>query len=471
MTEDKKNKIDYINLGIQISDTVRSTLGIKGMNKMIIKGDETILTNDGATIIKSIKFTNPIADIFKRLAESQERVIGDGTTTAVILAGQLLTNSLDLLNKRVHPTIIMSGYNLARVECLRYLSQIGETVDIEKIIRSTFGSKLNNQLSEKLTNLLKNEDVTNLKIAKFDNSSEKIELIKGFTFEGHTLNDRTPKSTIGDIAVLDLQSNLELAKFQVTSTDELNKIEQRQRDFKKQIVDKLKELDVGCVFTSDTNPQFENYLTEANLMTIVVYKRDLLDNICRATKARVIGDPTIEFKDHLGFGDISYSGQTGIIQILNEKSDIKTLVINAPTKQILDEIERSIDDVVNVMRNYGKSVVGAGAIEIELSNHLREFSKKIGGVEQIAIEKFAESIEAIPLILAENCGHNALEVLTLLKNQHTLGKKDLGVDAVKVISDARERGIFELASLKMHAINSSTEVANLILKLDDIYAG
>lgn len=466
-----KSKNDYINLGINISNTVRSTLGPKGMNKMIILKEGPILTNDGATIIRNVNFGNPIGDLFKRLAESQEKAIGDGTTTAVLIAGQLLENALELLNKNVHKTTIITGYQIARSEVIKYLSDNGIDVQKEMIMRTTLGSKLNPQLSEGLIRLLIDIEPKRLRIAKLDNRNfEDTKLIKGFLFGGHTINDRVPNQAKGKIAVLDLQANVDFAKFNISQTEELDKLENRQRDYRKQIVNKLKEADVSVVFFSDTNPQFENYLIEANIMAIPVFRRDQLDNICRAVQAKAIGDPYVEFKDYLGEGEVNYNQMESLIEIIGN-SEIDTLVLCGPTKQTVEEAERAVNDVLGVIRNFGKAVIGAGAIEVDLALHLRQTATKIGGKEQAVIEKFAEALESIPLILAENCGHDAVEALSILKSEHSKGNKQIGIDPFRIVSDAEKRGIFEEASLKIYAINSATEVANLILKLDDIYNG
>lgn len=466
-----KNKYQYIQVGIDISNTVRTTLGPKGMNKMIIK-DTPILTNDGATIINSIKFENPIGELFKKLATSQEQFIGDGTTTTVLLAGQLLERSLEMLNKKVHPTTIINGYDIARHESINFINKIKYEASLEPIIKTCFGSKISNSMSEKLTELLSKIDVNKLKMFKKENSDPRLtNVIKGVKFDGYTINDRMPRQVIGKIAVVDTNNHADTAKISLTSTDELNKFNENSRQIKKDLVRKLKEANVQCVFLTDTNAMIESFLSEENLMSVVAYKKTILDLICKASGAMVIGDQSTEFEKYLGTGVVEYDRDDQSITILNDNSQIDTLIIHGPTKQTLDETERAVDDVIRLLKLDKNVVVGAGAIEVELALHLREFSKKIGGKEQIAIEKFAEALEAIPFVIAENCGLDAMEVLTMLKNQHTLKNRTLGVDPIRTISDAKERNVLEPSLLKVHAINSATEVANIILKLDDIYQG
>jgi chaperonin GroEL (HSP60 family) len=467
-----KNKYQYIQVGIDISNTVRTTLGPKGMNKMVIKDGGPILTNDGATIINAIKFENPIGEIFKKLATNQEQYIGDGTTTAVILGGQLLEKALELLNKKVHPTTIINGYDIARMETINFLQKMKMSVELEPIIKTCFGSKISSSMTNRLTEILSKVDVKNLRMTKVENSDPLLtEMIDGVRIEGYTINDRMPKSEVGKIAVLDLMTNSDSAKVSLSTTEELNKYNENSREQKRAIIRKLKELDVKCVFITDTNAMIEAFLTEANIMSVVAYQKRVLDNICKACNAMVIGDQTTDYERYLGYGSVVYDQDKQSITVLSEKSQIKTLVLHGSTTQTLEETERAVDDVIRLLRLDHDVVVGAGATEIELALHLREYSKKIGGKEQIAIEKYAEALESIPLIIAENCGHDSMEVLTLLKNQHSNGNRVLGVDPIRVISDANERKIYEPVSLKTHAISSATEVANLILKLDDIYQG
>lgn len=465
------NKYGYIQVGIDISETVRATLGPKGMNKMVIKDNKPIITNDGATIIKNIISPHPIGGMFKQLAESQERAIGDGTTTTTILAGELLRGALVLLNKKIHPVTIINGYNLARLESNNYLGLVDRQIGTRYKVLTTLGDKIPKKLAENITDLLTHTDINKLRVAKIENKESNAKIIKGYLFEGYTINDRMDSKLSGKIAVLDLKNNMEFAKFNITNTEELTKIEERQRSYKKEIVKKLKDLDVKVLFYTDTNPQFESILTENKITGVVVYKREYLDSICKVIKSTAISDPTENFENYIGEGNFEYIRELGSVELLNDNSEIQTLVISGPTKQILDETERALDDALGVMKKTTACVAGAGAFEIGLSLHLREMAQNIGGKEQLAIEKFADAIETIPHILAENCGFDAIEVVAMLKARHKQKEKNMGVDPNVLISDALERHILDPVESKYHAINSATEVANLILKLDNIYQG
>ena len=273
----------------------------------------------------------------------------------------------------------------------------------------------------------------------------------------------------GKIAVLDFPVNMKFDRFNVTSADELEKASTFDTDYKKKIVDKLVENDVKCIFYTDTTPEFETYLTDQGITGIVVFQRTNVDGICNSLGASAISSIEQINDKHFGEGHIKYiKGIKGTIYI---DGQMETLILKGNTSQFLDEMHRALEDAVSLLRHDLKSVVGGGAVEIEIARAIREVSKKVGGKEQLAIDGFIEAIESLPSILAENCGLDSIEVLTLLKNLHNQGKTEMGVDPHAGVSDARERGIFEPVLIKVHAINSAVNIANLILKLDGIYQG
>lgn len=466
------NKYQYLQLGIQFGELVKATLGPKGMNKLVMHQSGPILTNDGATIIKNLKIDNPIGTMFRNLAESQEKAVGDGTTTSVLICAQLLENAINLLDKGMHRINIIKGYEMARHAAINYLDTTNTKPDKEQVMRTTFGSKISPKISDHLTKLILKANPENLRIYKQDNKDPmKSELINGFAFSGYTINDRVPNEATGRVAVLDLTTNMENAKMSVQTSEELEKVNKTFRRFKKSIVDKLQELDVKILFYTDTNPELESYLADAGIFSVVNYKRDELDNVCKATGATSISDPDIIDERHIGYAKAVYERDSRTIFVTDKRSKLKTLILKGSTKQVLDETERAVDDVLGVLRNLGPVVPGAGATEISLSLLLKKHAPKIGGKEQLAIEKFAEALEIIPLQLAKNCGLDATKILAGLKTLHEKGENVMGVDEIYEVSNALDRGVVEPIHLKKHAINSATDVANLILKLDDIYRG
>lgn len=464
MTEEK---YAHVTAAVNFCDLVRTTLGPKGMNKMVV-GKETVLTNDGATIVNSIRGGDPIVELFKNLAKSQEDAVGDGTTTSIILAGQLLQNAMALINKGIHPTTIITGYGLANVECMKFLEKAKEEGDKEKIIKTAFGTKLPNDIIEHLTKLFMDvKNYEDLKLYKVVNSNPlKSQIFKGTLFDGHTINDRMQSEVNGKIALLDFPINLKMDHIQVTDAKNLEDVTKKDTELKRRVVDSLLKEEVKCVFYTDTTPEFESYLTEMGITGIVLFQRENIDNISKVVDLPV--SSSID-KIHTGFAEVKYE-KPGKVYV-KAKGKFETLVLHGSTPQVLAEMERSAHDVVSLLKHDIDAVVGAGAIELELARHLTHIANKVGGKEQLAIEKFAEALESIPLLIAENCGLDAIEILTNLKTQHIAGQKDMGVDSFSGISDAREKGIIEPVLVKIHAINSASNVANLILKLDKMLVG
>ncbi len=460
-----ENKYAHIQLAINFADLIRSTLGPRGMNKIVVKDGQALHTNDGASIIKNIDVVDPIIELFKELAISQEELIGDGTTTAVILAGQFLNNALQLINKGIHPTTIINGYNIANAETMKFLESRAEKGDKSLIIQTAFGSKIGRDTASLLSKLILQIKDYEIKIFKKIDNPKNSEIFKGFIFEGFTINDLMKDEITGNICLLDYRTNVEAANFSITNTEELKKINEYDRTYKKEIIDKLVENKVDCLLYTDTNPEFEAMLAEKNITGIVIYKRaDFISGISKVLNIF----PTSNLKEiHVKKGKLKYVKPN---QIYIE-GDMETLVLCGSTKQTLDEIERCIIDVLSLLKHKIDCVIGAGAIEIEIANHLMILAKGLGGKEQLAVEKYAEAIESIPLILAENAGHDSIAILTNLRTRHLNGEKDIGVDIYTGISNAREKGIVDPVLVKVYAINSSTNVANLILKTDKILIG
>jgi chaperonin GroEL (HSP60 family) len=471
-----EDKNSHINVAIDFANLIRTTLGPRGMNKMVIDegANEIILTNDGATIVGHMRGGNPIIELFKNLSHSQEVAIGDGTTTATILAGQLLQNALFLINKGIHPTVIIHGYSLAKIEAMKFLESKREKGDKESIIRTCFGTKLPEDMREILVDwMMQIKDFGKLKVYPMNYSDpRKTEIFHGYVFDGFTINDRMNPDVEGKIAVLDFPINWKMDNFSVTQAEEMEKVQQLDSNFKQKIVDKLVKLGVKAVFYTDTTPEFESYLTDKGITGVVIYDRANVDGICKSIKASAISniDQIDEF--HLGLGHMVYEkqrfGSNGHIYVYG---DAETLIVHAQTDHLLKETIRAIDDVMGLMKNELDMVIGAGSIEIEIAKHLREYANQVIGKPQLAVLQFADAIESIPMILAENCGLDAMEMLTTLKTLHANGKTDFGVDIDEGVSDARERKIFEPVLVKIHAINSATNISCLILKIDKILLG
>ena len=470
MVEDKYN---HITQAIEFTNIVKCTLGPRGMNIMLVDGGKKVMTNDGATIMKTLKGGHPIMDLFKDLAKSQEVAVGDGTTSSMIISGALLSNALQLIEKGIHPTIIIKGYDMARSKAIEIIENSKVEGTKQEIISTAFGSKITPNIKKHLVDLIVEvKDFENLKLIKLVNEDPlESKLYNGLIFEGFTLNDRMPNEISGKIAVLDFQTNLSTDNFKITNAAEMLNVEKARKDYIKSIADKLKELDVKCVLYTDTNPDFENYLTEYGIMGIVDHQRCNIDNVCKATNANAA--PSLDFVEKsVGNGKVKYvKGKTDRKGMIYFDGEFETLVLKGSTEQTLDETERSVYDVIGLMRNSLDVVIGAGAIEVEISKNILEYAKTVGGKEQIAIEQFADAIESIPLVIAQNCGLDAIEVLTKIKSQHEEGYEKIGVDEEVGLSNAKTRGILEPVAVKKYAINSAVNVCTLILKTDKLLLG
>lgn len=471
MTEDKYN---HIRQAVEFTNLVKCTLGPRGMNIMIVNDQgNKVMTNDGATIMKNVKGGHPMMDMFKDLAKSQEIAAGDGTTTAMILSGSLLNNALQLIEKGIHPTIIIKGYDLANNQAMKILNELKGKGERKDIIKTVLGSKVSIEIKNHLTNLIyKVKDFDNLKLIKLINENPlESELYEGTVFEGFTMNDRMPDECSGIVSVLDFETNLETENFNIDDPSKIVQLEEAKVSHRKKIIEKLKNLNVKCLFYTDTNPAFESLLTESKIMGIVLHGRDNLDDICNAVGGKSAGSLE-SIESSIGEGKVKYvkgrDERKGMIYVEGKR---ETLILKGPTTQTLDEIERSVHDVIGLMKNSLDIVVGAGCVEVEISKKILEYAKTVGGKEQLAIEKFADSIDSIPLVLAQNCGLDAIEVLTKLKSEHEKGYEFLGVDEEIGYSNAKSRGIIEPVYVKKHAINSAVNVCNLILKTDKLLLG
>jgi len=469
-----EDKYSHIRQAIEFTNLVKCTLGPRGMNIMIVNEQgKKVMTNDGATIMKNVKGGHPMMEMFKDLAKSQEIAAGDGTTTSIIISGNLLNNALQLIEKGIHPTIIIKGYDLANQKAIEILDELKEEGKKEEIIKTALGSKVSQEMKNHISDLIdKVKDFEKLKLVKLVNENPlESRLYKGTVFEGFILNDNMPKECDGNIGILDFETNLATNDFNIDDPSKILELENAKIEHRKRIVEKLKSLDVKCLFYTDTNPAFESLITEAGIMGIVVHRRDDLFDISLASGAKCAG--SFESIDSsIGNAKVKYvKGRDERKGMVYVDGDSETLIINGSTIQTLEEIERSVQDVIGLMKNSLQVVIGAGAIEIEISKKILEYAKTIGGKEQLAIEKFADAIDSIPLVLAQNCGLDAIEVLTKIKSEHENGYDKIGVDEDIGFSNAKTRGIIEPVAVKKHAINSAVNVCNLILKTDKLLIG
>jgi len=485
-----------------VADTVKSTLGPKGMDKMLVdSGGEIIVTNDGVTILEEMQIEHPAARMMVEIARTQEQEVGDGTTTAVMFAGKLLENAEELLDKKIHPTIIIKGYRLAKKESLRILNEISKDIsseniqELRNIAETAMTGKGAESVKEKYSEIIVNAikqvanndevDLDNIKIEKGKGDSlEDTELISGIVLDQDRANKEMPQkienakilllSSAIEIKQLDNQSNIS-----VSSPEQLQGFIQEEEKIIKQMVDKIKESGAGVVFCQkgiDDLAQY--YLSKAGIYACRRVPRTDLEKIAKATTGKIVNNVNDLSQEDFGYADRveerknNEEEMTYITGCRNPKA--LTILLKGGSEHVLDEIERAIRDGlgdVSAALKYKKIVAGGGAIEIELARRLRQFSSSLQGREQLAVEKFASALEFIPSTLAENAGLDPIDILTELKSRHESGEPESGINLFNArVENTLQSGIIEPLKIKTQAINSAFEVSSMILRIDDVIA-
>ncbi len=487
-----------------VAQTVRTTLGPKGMDKMIVDSlGDVIVTNDGVTILEEMKIEHPAAKMVVEVAKSQEAEVGDGTTTAVILAGELLKKAEDLLDQEIHPTVIAKGYRLAQLKAQEVLHEIAENISIKdtKILNSIAITAMTGKgaeaAKEHLANLVvkavtsvadeeNHVDKENIKIEKrVGGTADESELISGIVIDKERVHDGMPQQVENaKVALLDAAleiKNTEIeAKIQITDPSQIESfLEQEERQLRK-MVDKVQASTATVLFCQKgIDDMAQHFLAKLNIFAARRVSKSDMEKLARATGAKIVSNLNDMSKDDLGFAGLVREEKIGdedmifVEKCKNPKA--VTLLIRGGTEHVADETKRAITDAVGdviAALKLGKGVGGAGAVETELAHQLGKYAASMKGREQLAVKAFADAMESIPRTLAENAGLDPIDVMTKLNAAH--GKKEVwaGIDVFtgKVI-DAWRTGVIEPLKIKTQAIGSAAEVAEMILRIDDVIAG
>ena len=483
-----------------LAETVKTTLGPKGMDKMLVdRAGNIIVTNDGVTILEEMEIEHPAAKMIVEVAKTQEQEVGDGTTTAVMLAGKLLENAEKLLDKKVHPAIITRGYRLASQKALEVINQLAVEIsseeDLLKIAQTAMTGKGAEYVKDKFDNIIVSAvklvsengklNPDNIKIEKQKGQSiEKTELIEGLVLDKERVNLEMPARVEGArIALID--SALEVktpeteTRISITSPEQLQSFVTQEEELLRAMVEKIRGVGANVIICQkgiDEIAQF--YLAKAGIYALRRVAKTDMQKLARATGGKIVSNLREISIPDLGNAAIveeikeSEEGMTYIRGCKNPKAI--TILIRGGTDHVLDEIERAIrdglGDVAAVLKD-SKVVPGAGAIEIETAKRLREYSQTLKGREQLAVEEFASALEFIPITLAENAGLDPLDVLTELKVSHDSGNKNSGINIfTEKVEDSLIQGIIEPLKIKTQAISSASEVAIMILRIDDVIA-
>ena len=487
-----------------VAETVRTTLGPKGMDKMLVDSlGEVTVTNDGVTILEEMSIDHPTAKMIVEIAKTQENEVGDGTTTAVVLAGELLKNAESLLDMEVHPTVIAKGYRLAREKAQKILNEMSENITekdtelLKNIAITAMTGKGAESAKEKLaeiavkavTSVLEKEDgITidkeNIKIEKKVGSAvENSELIEGIVIDKERVHEDMPKK-VKDAKIALIDSAIEIknteidAKIQITDPNQMQAFVDMEEKMLRDKAEKIAKSGANVVICQKGIDDIaQHFLAKKGIYALRRVKKSDLGALAKATGARIVTNLDDLTEKDLGQGmieekKVGEEQMTYIKECKNAKA--VTLLIRGSTEHVVDEVKRAMEDAVGdviASLTVGKIVAGAGATEIELSRQLRQFSESLSGREQLAVKAFADAIEIIPRTLAENSGLDPIDVLTELKAEHDKGNKWAGVNVFNGKTlDAWKEGIIEPLKIKTQAISSSSEVSEMILRIDDVIA-
>ena len=491
-----------------LAEVLKTSLGPRGLDKMLVDsfGDVTV-TNDGATIVKEMEVQHPATKLLVEVAKAQDAEVGDGTTSAVVLAGTLLAKAEELLDQDIHPSIIIEGYTKSLKEALRILGEIAVPVDVNekellrRIVKTAIASKyvggdtVSNKLAEiaidaALTVAEPKPDgtrdfkVDDVKIEKKKGGNVlDTQLIQGIVLDKEVVHPGMPRRVEkAKIALLDAALEVEkpeiTAKINITSPEMIKAFLDEEAKIIKEMVDKIAEAGANVVICQKGIDEVaQHFLAKKGILAVRRVKRSDLEKLERATGGRIVSSVRDLKPEDLGYAELVEERKIGNDKMVfvegckNPKA--VTILVRGASDMILDEIERSLKDALNVLRNImrvPKIAAGGGAIELELAMKLREYATKVGGKEQLAIEAFASTLEEIPMILATSCGKDPLEVLMELRKLHAEGKIYAGIDVTtgEIVPDMSERNVIEPVLVKESMMKAATEAALTLLKIDDI---
>jgi thermosome len=490
-----------------IAEVLRTTLGPRGMDKMLIDslGDITI-TNDGAAILDEIDVQHPAAKMMVEVAKTQDDMVGDGTTTAVILAGELLRKAEELLTQNIHPTIIVQGYRKAVEKAVEALDDLAITVDLDdratlkKVSMTSMGSKAvgnaRDHLSEitidavKLIAEKRGEktiaDIDNIqRVKKEGKSLFDTELIRGIIIDKEIVHAGMPKRIEkAKIALLDSPLEVEKTEFsaeiRIRDPTQMQAFLDKETTMLKEMVEKVKASGATVLFCQKgIDDLAQHFLSKEGIIAARRVKQSDMEKLARATGGNVITKLDDLKSEDLGEAGIVEERKVGddkmiFVEKCKEPRSVAVL-IRAGLERMVDEADRAMNDALSVVADVvedNKIVAGGGATESEIAKVLRAYATKVGGREQLAIEAFADSLEIVPKTLAENAGLESIDILVGLRAAHE--KKNghlMGVDVFKgKIVNSYEDGVVEPLKVKEQALKSATEVASMILRIDDVIA-
>jgi len=489
-----------------VAETVKSALGPKGMDKMLVDsfGDVTI-TSDGRTILDEMDIQHPAAKMMVEVAKTQDSEVGDGTTTAVIVAGELLSKAEELIRKNVHPTVIIDGYRKAAEKALETLEKLAipvkpnEKESLRKVAITSMASKLVAESKEYLADIAASAilhvaqkvgdgykvDVDDIMVEKKPGESLRdTKLINGIVVDKEVVHPGMPKRMEkAKIALLDVPLEIEKtefdAKINIESPEQMDAFLKQEEDMIKDMVEKLAKSGANVVLCQKgIDDLAQHYLARKSMLAVRRIKKSDMEKLSKATGGKIVTNLNGLSKNDLGYAELVEQRKIGddkmtfIEGCKNPRS--VAILIRGGTERIVDEAERSIHDALCVARDVveePKIVAGGGAPELEVARQLREYAETLPGREQLAVMGFAEALEAVPITLAENAGLDPIDIISELRAHHEKGEIWAGVEVHEgKVRDMKKVGVFEPLAVKKQIIKSASEAASMILKIDDIIA-
>ena len=487
-----------------VADAVRTTLGPKGMDKMLVDSiGDIVITNDGVTILDEMEIEHPAAKMMVEVAKTQNEEVGDGTTTAVVIAGELLKKAGDLLEQEIHPTVIIRGFNMARTRALEILNKMSkpvsltDTENLTKIALTSMSGKSGYGYGKKLADLVveavklvaeKKEtkvivDTENIKREKkHGGSSEDTELIKGIVIDKEVVHPGMPK-TVKDARIALLDAALEVketetdAQIQITDPTKLQEFIEQEERMLKNMVEKIAISTANVILCQKgIDDVAQHYLAKKGIVAARRVKKSDMEKLAKATGARVVTNINDLKKTDLGYAKLVEEEKIADEQMLfirdckNPKA--VTILVRGGTEHVVDEVDRAIEDAIGAVASaveIGKIVPGGGAPEAESARELRKYAEGFSGREQLAINAFADAMEVIPRSLAENGGLDPIDTLVTLRAEHDKANKTIGVNVLDGgVADMINLGVIEPLKVKTQAINSAADAAEMILRIDDV---
>ncbi len=487
-----------------IADTIRTTLGPKGMDKMLVDSlGDVVITNDGVTILEEMEIEHPAAKMIVEVAKTQEQEVGDGTTTAAVLAGELLKKAETLLDQNVHPTVITKGFKIAKEKALELLEQNAKSVTMEdeetlkKIATTAMTGKAAERSSKHLADIAVQAvkmvaeekdgkmkiDTENIQIEKKQGGSvEDTELIKGIVIDKEVVHPGMPK-TIKDAKIALIDSALEIketetdAEIRITAPEQMQAFIEQEENMLKKMVDMVVNSGANVLLCQKgIDDMAQHYLAKKGVLAARRVKKSDMEKLAKATGARIVSNLKDLTENDLGYAALveekKIAGEEMIF--VRECKDPKavSILVRGGTEHVVEEAKRAMEDAIGGVASaleVGKVMAGGGAPEALVTNGLKQFAQTYSGREQLAITAFAEALEIIPRTLSENAGLDPIDILVELRAAHDAGKTTVGVDVFSgKIIDMWEAGVIEPLKIKTQAIKSAAEAAEMILRIDDV---